>query len=293
MVHIDSILAATDFSADARNALERAAMLCTTTGATRGAALHVLETSWLEALRQRVSSHPGADQSLIDSASRDLEQLVAEIREATGGSLEPQVRVGNVVDTIVEACGEYDVLALGARGGHTLREFALGTTAERIIRRIPKPILVVRRKAAASYRRVLVAVDFSRHSQAAFEYANLIAPDGELHLVHVFGVLFEGQMRYTGVSDALIKEYRDKARAEAELAMSRFASGLGQDEHRVKGVVEYGGHVANTLVEKARDLDADLVVVGKHGESLTEGLLLGGVTLRMLGDCSCDVLVAQ
>lgn len=34
-------------------------------------------------------------------------------------------------------------------------------------------------------------------------------------------------------------------------------------------------------------------MVGRQGKSLTEQLLLGSVTLHLLAECECDVLVAQ
>jgi len=62
----------------------------------------------------------------------------------------------------------------------------------------------------------------------------------------------------------------------------------------VQGVVEDAGHVPTRLIDKARELEADLIVVGKRGRSLTEALLLGSVTFHLLsGQCACDVLVTQ
>jgi nucleotide-binding universal stress UspA family protein len=57
--------------------------------------------------------------------------------------------------------------------------------------------------------------------------------------------------------------------------------------------VAYGDHAPTTLREKAVEIDADLMILGKHGKSLGEQLLLGSVTLHMLSECRCDVLVTQ
>jgi len=52
MIHIDSILATTDFSLAARNAAERAAMLAAAIPVRKGVLLHVLEESWPDILGQ-------------------------------------------------------------------------------------------------------------------------------------------------------------------------------------------------------------------------------------------------
>ena len=291
MVNWQSILAATDFSADARRAAERAALLCATAGLSRGAILHVLESSWLDALK-RFSLRAELDQSRTN-ASRALDDWVATIRERSGVTLEPQVRVGKVLNTILEASADFDVLALGARGNHPLRDFAVGTTAERLLRQIHKPILVVKNEAATPYQRVLVAVDFSPHSRRALAGGTALAPQGEIYLAHVFEALFEVEMRYASVTEETIQEYRAKARAQAEADLQRFIDAFGVDDGRLHRSIEQGGHVPTKLLDKVREIGADLVVVGKHGQSLTEALLLGSVTLHLLTACPCDVLVMQ
>jgi nucleotide-binding universal stress UspA family protein len=293
MTGFKSILVATDFSTDARHAAERAAMICAETGITRGAVLHVLESSWLENLKHFVSLPAESEQAMVAHAARSLEQLVAATRKRSAFALGAKVVVGSVMAAILEAAGDFDLLALGARGTHPLRRFVVGTTAERLVRQTPKPVLVVRRAPAGAYRRVLVAVDFSPHSRTAFAHSNVIAPHAEIHLVHVFGAPFEGRMLEAGIAEEVVREYRVKAEREAEAEMHRFIEATAVDTRHLHSTVVYGDHAPTALKEKAAEIDADLVVVGKHGKSLGEQLLLGSVTLHMLSECPCDVLVTQ
>lgn len=293
MTGFKSILAATDFSTDARYAVERAAMICAETGIARGAALHVLESSWLENLKHFVSLPAESEQAMVSHASRSLEELVAAMRKRSGFALEPKVVVGSVMPAILEASGDFDLLAMGARGTHPLRRFVVGTTAERLVRQTLRPVLVVRRAPAGAYRRVLVAVDFSPHSRKAFACSNAIAPHAEIHLLHVFGAPFEGRMLEAGIAEEVVREYRVKAEREAQTEMRRFIEATAVGTDRVHHSVAYGDHAPTTLREKAVEIDADLMILGKHGKSLGEQLLLGSVTLHMLSECRCDVLVTQ
>jgi len=50
------------------------------------------------------------------------------------------------------------------------------------------------------------------------------------------------------------------------------------------------GHAAHTIADVARELEADLIVVGTHGYGRVAGLLLGSVTQGLLHSGVCPVL---
>jgi nucleotide-binding universal stress UspA family protein len=55
----------------------------------------------------------------------------------------------------------------GAHGEHFFKDLLLGTTAEKVVCKGDRPVLVVKRAAHGPYRRVLVPVDFSESDNAA------------------------------------------------------------------------------------------------------------------------------
>lgn len=127
--------------------------------------------------------------------------LAAELGEETGFSFEPRAVSGSVAREIARAAADFDLVVIGAYGMHPLRDFAIGTSAERLLRRSHRPVLVVNRKPAGPYRQVLVPVDFSPDARAAVSLARQVAPDAELHLLHAFEVAFESKLRFAGVED--------------------------------------------------------------------------------------------
>lgn len=292
MIRIQSILAATDFSPDARYAGERAAMLGVELAMQRGVLLHVLEQSWIDNLKKFMGSSPKIERGIINNTSHSLVESIAKVPKTSVFSLEPQVRTGNVLDTIVETASDFDLLVLGAHGRHPVRAMALGTTSQRILGKMRQPVLVVRRKPEKPYQRVLVAVDFSPNSHKALAYSSVIAPQALIYLVHVFEPLFEMRMISVGVSDKTIEEYRIKAHSEAELEMTRFIKEVGMDPRKLVRHVEYG-RPPGKLLEMAEKWDPDLIIVGKHGRSRVEELLLGSITVHMISLSQCDVLVVQ
>jgi len=50
------------------------------------------------------------------------------------------------------------------------------------------------------------------------------------------------------------------------------------------------GHAARTIVEVAKEVEADLIVVGTHGYGRIAGLLVGSVTQGLLHEGVCPVL---
>lgn len=293
MTKPQSILAATDFSPDGQRAAMRAAMIAADMGISQGAVLHVIDSSWLDTLMHYVQLADDTTQALVDDALQSLRELVEEVRDRTGFELDPQVRQGAVLDTLLAQLEQVDLLTLGARGTHTLSEFTLGSMAQRIIRRTNKSVLVVDPAPVTPYQRVLIGVDFSAHSHRAFSLSRAIAPHAQHRLVHVYDVPFEGKMSFAGTHASILQEYREKAQQAAEEEMERFVLSLGADGKDVLRTVQHGIHVPTKLREIIQETKADLFVIGKHGKTLAEHLLIGSVTIHLLAECPCDVLVTQ
>ena len=57
--------------------------------------------------------------------------------------------------------------------------------------------------------------------------------------------------------------------------------------------VEAAGDPAEALSDAARDLGADLIVVGTRGRNLAASLLLGSVSARIVREAPCDVLIVR
>lgn len=287
-----SILVATDFSAGAALAASRAAVLARELGIDELRVLHVVEAPWLGTLQQWFGLAEASRQGLVDEAGRSMARVVAAIEKETGRKPAASVVVANLLDTLVEQAAQADLLVIGARGQHPVRDFAVGTTGERLLRKRRGPILVVRGRPVRPYRRVLAPVDFSPHALQVLRHASAIAPGALVGLLHAFEVPFESKLRFAGVSEDEIHRLRVHARAQAADGVAKLLAGSGVGAGRVHRRIEHG-YAPRVIVDAARHDDADLIVIGKHGESIVEDLLLGSVTLHVLGQARCDVLVVS
>ncbi|BAN35804.1 hypothetical protein SCD_n01993 [Sulfuricella denitrificans skB26] len=295
MTTIKRIAAGTDLSWYAGRAEVRAAMLAREMGGAELDLVHVIGSLALESLRHLLTQSPEqTERRLIDTAREQLTKLTCELADKHHIPVMPVIEIGHAHEEIVrhaEAIGA-GLVVLGAHGGSFVRKLFLGSTAERSLRKLSCPVLIVRREPRGPYRNVLVPVDFSEPSRRAVQMALRIAPQADITLLHVFEVPFEGNLHFAGVSDENIRSYRILAREQANSAMRQFVFELESDDDRVSHTVEFG-NAPGVIREKAETIAPDLIVMGKHGQSEWEDMLFGSVTKHVLSEAGCDVLVVS
>lgn len=294
MKPLTRILTATDLSAPARHAVDRAFRIAVETGAKLDIT-HVVSQSALDTLRRLLGTQaPPVEQHILDEVREKLLQLAADIGQIHGVSAGIQLAAGTVLRMILEQADAMsaDLLVLGARGEDYLGHMLLGTTAERLLRRTLRPVLMVKRTPHESYRRVLVPVDFSPWSATALNLANIVAPRAELVLLHAFEAPFESKLQFAGVDEGAINNYRMAARQESMIQLEMIAADAGLRPDVVR-ICAHHGDASQVILTQEQELDCDLIVMGKHGQGVMEELLLGSVTKHVLSESACDVLVAN
>jgi nucleotide-binding universal stress UspA family protein len=138
--------------------------------------------------------------------------------------------------------------------------------------------------------RILCPVDFSDTSNHAVEYAaNLAVPLGaEMHLLHVYQLPM-----YTMPDGALLAgpETAQRVMETGQDSLNRLADkvsgGITVNTHLTEGVPHAE---VNRL---AKELGADLVVMGTHGRTGIGHLLLGSVAERVVRTSPIPVLTVR
>ena len=181
---------------------------------------------------------------------------------------------------------------LGTRGLTGVKHIVLGSVAERTVRLAPCPVLAVKEgDPGGPLRRIVVATDFSEPGDHARDVGVALAKQlgAEVHLVHAFDIPLALVTPYeVAVPDGLIREAREAARKKLDRAL---------DEVRAKGV-KATGHLAEVpaapaIADLAAELKADLVVIGTHGRTGLQHVLLGSVAERTLRLAPCAVLTVK
>lgn len=133
--------------------------------------------------------------------------------------------------------------------------------------------------------KIVLGYDGSTHSRKALERVGEIfaGNDAEVFVVSVVHVAASTHGSSYEDSD----EIRER---EAELEE---ATGYLVERKLPASAVKAHGDPATAIVEKARDVGADLIVVGTHGRGLARDILLGSVSTKVTHHAHCDVLVVR
>jgi nucleotide-binding universal stress UspA family protein len=179
---------------------------------------------------------------------------------------------------------EADLLVMGAFGAQRA-DVGFGTVATACVRKAAADVLLVRDTQVGAFRTIVAAVDFSETSLRALDRAaQFAAKDGaELHVLHVFSApwsRFHYRARTPLVEPAQQVEYRNALeRRLADVAGRIQAAYPGL---RVRTACEDRKGHRSGIVEYAKRVSADLIVLGTRGRTTMRDILLGSTAEKVL-----------
>ena len=134
---------------------------------------------------------------------------------------------------------------------------------------------------------VLVAYDFGETSQKALVYGQNLTRSfgGRLHVLHVADVI-------ATTASQFYPEHPGDPEMRAEALALKHLRALVPDD-RAALAVRISASPANAIVEYARSINADVIVVGTHGRDGVSRLLMGSVAEHVVRHAPCPVLVVR
>jgi nucleotide-binding universal stress UspA family protein len=148
--------------------------------------------------------------------------------------------------------------------------------------------------ARVKIERVLCPTDFSDFSRSALERAVSLARwfEARLTVLHVNPRVAAPTAIHAGVYAMVPPDFLEVQRRAAQRELDRLVGSLLGEGVAVEGkLVE--GNPARAIQAEAAGLGADLVVMGTHGRSGVEHLVLGSVAERVLRTAPCPVLTIR
>jgi universal stress protein A len=140
-----------------------------------------------------------------------------------------------------------------------------------------------------SFKRIVVATDFSPAGDAAMERAFALARvlDATVDLVHVLDTALLAMPASLGAMpliepDVLMNQVDEALTARVEKA---------QEAGLVCQSDSLDGYPAREIVRHAQQTNADLIVLGTHGRTGVAHAIMGSVAERVVQRASCPVLV--
>lgn len=254
--------------------------------------LHVVP----DTLPTRARSNAARDaRQLLDDEASSLAKLVPK-----NVKIAAVVKIGAAMREIARCARatKADLIVMGRGGGRVLRDIFLGSTAERVIRRLTLPVLVVRLAARGPYRRPALALDLDRasHDVLAMTLRVLPPPRPAVTVIHAYDIPYE-RLVYPSLPKEDAQQLRGDLHEKATRQLANLlAAFLARAHVRPSDVPRWKTHIrqgsARLVIQKAvKHAHADLLVLGTRGFTGVAHLFLGTVAGDVLRDVACDVLV--
>jgi nucleotide-binding universal stress UspA family protein len=142
------------------------------------------------------------------------------------------------------------------------------------------------------YRRIVVPTDFSEIASAALDWAGAIASRSGASIDVVYADPFMPPPHFTATQLDRIAEGIDRAKDDAKAELSRYVQSRFPSGTPARPIVLEGLAVPSILAWSGQ-IAADLVVMGTHGRSGLNRLMLGSVTERILRETNQPLLVVR
>lgn len=147
----------------------------------------------------------------------------------------------------------------------------------------------------AKIQQILVPVDFSECSIAALEQALALgaALGAKVEVLHTYDVptfLAPNVVVFAGEFEAPLVDHAEKyARHQLDL----FARKMGLSDNPMVSTSIVMGPAAATILDVAEQRQPDLLVVGTHGRTGVERVLMGSTAEKVLRNAKCPVLAVK
>ncbi|SHK24735.1 universal stress protein [Thermocrinis minervae] len=288
-----NLLVAVDFT-DLTNPLLQLAKSIASLHSGKVYLLHAVEPILLFPLPESFSIST-IDFQLVAEAQEKSKKLAEEKLKGLVNYLSPLevqtiVEVGDPVEVILQKEDMADLVLMGSHKKGLIERVLIGSTAEKVARYSKKPVLILKGKLVESFRKVLIAFDYSSYSEKALEFAvKLLRPmKPEIILLHVKETLEIPLVEHikSSVSEVYEREKEVYLRNRVE---SLQAEGITASYK----FVETGLYLSvwEAIVNQAKEEDVDLIVLGSKGMSALERVLLGSVSEKVLRRSEIPILI--
>lgn len=277
-----NILVPTDFSEEAKNALEVAVEIVKLS-LGKIMLLHVVDipapTSQVNLVGDYITTIP--DNLYLEQITENAKARVREIvtnPAFEGINLSERIVLGNIYSSIELETEEnqIDLIVMGSKGTSGLGEFLIGSNTEKVVRRVKCPVLTIKRKASVFAIKDIV-------------FATNLADDQGLVLnqVKMFQKLF-------GSTIHLLKVNTPDSFEETKSINKRMHDFVQRYQLENYTLNTYNSKVTEDgIISFAEEINANLIAMGTHGRSGIAHLISGSIAEDVVNHATRMVLTVK
>lgn len=258
------ILVPTDFSLQALHAWKFAQELARLTSATIQV-LHVVEFpvgSAMDPVGLSLPTHLDADllNLLKENASKRMNKFIKDA--APDVQVEAHIDVGNPYITINETLSKHDIslVVMGTKGASGLKEFFIGSNAERVVRMARCPVITLHDALSVKdIKKIVFATNFEDPSSQLIDKLTQLQNifDATLHLVRVNT---PNNFERDRIALKLLEQ------TAVKYGLKNFTVNIYNDLYEDQGILAF-----------AQDINADMIALGTHGRTGINHLISGSI----------------
>ena len=252
--------------------------------------------------QETLSVVEGIEEVRLEERRKELESLRQEaISEHPQLTVDVAVETGSMAVSVILAVlvNHHDLVMKAAEGDVGKWKRLFGTSDQKLMRKCPCPVWIVKPSTETQFRRILAAVDLDptepdteSMARKIMELATSLAADegSVLHVVHVWRLAAETALRGRQIDTTDVDEIVRGIEAAHQSELDGLLDAYPYDNRTVHLVK---GRAGDVIPDLAESLDVDLVVIGTVGRAGVPGLLIGNTAEDVLNSVDCSVLTLK
>ena len=273
---IKKVLMPVDFSEVSKNALQTAIAICKRQLSTL-TLMYVIENTYTLFTPGEVMAVSTILPGLIKDANENLGKLAKELRVKHDLVVNHIVQSGNAADEICQWAyhKEIDLIVMGTHGTSGLREFFLGSTAYRVVKNAPCPVMTIPgTNRWLDFKKILFPVRMVPHALDKYDIVRPIIRKNAASLL-IAGVVKKTDSTGVLEMDSLVNTVRTKIAEDNVIC--------GSEVHYCEGIARMVLDIAN--LEKP-----DLIVITATLDTSLKDFFLGPYTQDIVNHSQFPVL---
>ncbi len=237
-------------------------------------------------------------------ATEALKGMSEELQKRlVGCTVTYEVAQGDAKSQITEIAKQWSatLIIMGSRGKKGLELMLMGSVSQGVLTQAPCPVIIAKtsdvKNIKNGFKNILITVDNSDFSQAALSWLSGIqwGPNTQFKLVTIVQPLVDSFDSVGNITDAtlLTRQHDDLielAKTELDKLATELATSVGQ-QNVTNEVGE--GEPKDAILNIAAAWSADLIVMGSHGRTGLDKLLLGSVSQAVALHAPCSVAIVR
>jgi nucleotide-binding universal stress UspA family protein len=273
------ILVPTDFSDCADRALQLAASLAKKVSGEIFLN-HIIDDQNEDAIRTS-----GEWNSVVSSYTQEIPHMIGLLKETKvimeeikkreylqGIPVHDNVEVGVPGIMINKAAEKYDadIIIMGTHGAQGMKEFFIGSTAEKVVQHADRPVLTIKEKFTTELKNIIFASDFAKEAEDVFGF------------VKGFANIYNANIHLLEIETEDSKNDLKKSDFSAHFESGDYPVTVYKDKTNEAGILHY-----------AKEINADLIAIGTHGRHGWSRLFNPSVSEDLVNHSFCPVLTVN